>query len=29
VAKIPERKTKLEYDDTASLAGQNFVPEKY
>jgi polyphosphate kinase 2 len=29
VPEIPERKTKYEYDDLASLMGQNFVPEKY
>jgi polyphosphate kinase 2 len=29
VPEIPERKTKHEYDDDASLAGQNFVPERY
>jgi polyphosphate kinase 2 len=29
VPEIPERKTKHEYDDLASLVGQNFVPEKY
>ncbi len=26
---IPKRKTKHEYDDTTSLEGQTFVPEKY
>ncbi len=26
---IPKRKTKQEYDDQSSLAGQTFVPEKY
>ncbi len=29
VPEIPKRKTKHEYDDQASLVGQNFVPEKY
>ena len=29
VPEIPKRKTKPKYDDQASLAGQNFVPEKY
>jgi polyphosphate kinase 2 len=29
VPKIPKRKSKHEYDDQASLVGQNFVPEKY
>jgi polyphosphate kinase 2 len=27
--KLPERSTKKEYDDQASLKGRNFVPEKY
>jgi polyphosphate kinase 2 len=29
VPEIPKRKTKHEYDDQASLAGQNVVPQKY
>ena len=29
VPEIPKRKTKLEYDDQASLEGQTFVPLKY
>ena len=29
VPEIPKRRTKHEYDDQASLAGQSFVPEKY
>jgi polyphosphate kinase 2 len=29
VPKLPKRKTKHEYDDQASLAGQNVVPQKY
>ncbi len=29
VPEIPKRETKREYDDTASLAGHNFVPQKY
>jgi hypothetical protein len=29
VPEIPKRKTKHEYDDQASLVGQNFVPLKY
>jgi len=29
VPEMPKRQTKHEYDDSASLVGQNFVPEKY
>jgi polyphosphate kinase 2 (PPK2 family) len=29
VPKIPMRRTKHAYDDDASLAGRNFVPQKY
>ena len=29
VPEMPKRKAKHEYDDRASLVGQNFVPEKY
>ena len=29
VPELPKRKTKHEYDDQASLAGQNVVPQKY
>jgi len=27
--KLPKRSCKEEYDDQATLAGRNFVPEKY